>query len=198
MTNILDFTDDSRLLHVPIICLAETHLLSLGNLSGIPFTYQIIRNDDVIDKFKSIAVLYNKNSFNCLEQEHYNAVLYIKFATTLSSLKQFNTLVLYQKINSNIAKFVVYVTYLAISKHADLILGDINEDSLLNERPITTLLQSLGFTQIVSEPTRIWDVCLDHIYIRSTKTASKIFMCYLIVFIFLTMIQLFHTIKIRW
>ena len=198
MTNILDFTDDSRLLHVPIICLAETHLLSLSNLSGIPFTYQIIRNDDVIDKFKSIAVLYNKNSFNCLEQEHYNAVLYIKFATTLSSLKKFNTLVLYQKINSNIAKFVVYVTYLAISKHAHLILGDINEDSLLNERPITTLLQSLGFTQIVSEPTRIWDVCLDHIYIRSTKTASKIFMCYLIVFIFLTMIQLFHTIKIRW
>ena len=125
-------------------------------------------------------------------------MLYIKFATTLSSLKKFNALVLYQKINSNIAKFVVYVTYLAISKHADLILGDINEDSLLNERPITTLLQSLGFTQIVSEPTRIWDVCLDHIYIRSTKTASKIFMCYLIVFIFLTMIQLFHTIKIRW
>ena len=62
MTNILDFTDDSRLLHVPIICLAETHLLPLSNLSGIPFTYQIIRNDDVIDKFKSIAVSITKRA----------------------------------------------------------------------------------------------------------------------------------------
>ena len=136
VTNILDFTGDSRLLHVPLICLTESHLLPSSNLSGIPTTYQIIRNDDEIDKFKSIAVLYNKNSFTCLEQENYNAVLYIKFATTLSSLNQFSMLVLYRKNDSNIAEFVGYVTYLAITKHVDLILGDFNEDSLLSERPI--------------------------------------------------------------
>ena len=50
-----------------------------------------------------------------------------------------------------------------------MILGDFNEDSLLNERPITTSLQSLGFTQIVSEPTHIWGACLDHIYIRNNR-----------------------------
>ena len=171
VTNILDFTGDSRLLHVPLICLTESHLLPSSNLSGIPTTYQIIRNDDEIDKFKSIAVLYNKNSFTCLEQENYNAVLYIKFATTLSSLNQFSMLVLYRKNNSNIAEFVGYVIYLAITKHVDLILGDFNEDSLLNERPITTSLQSLGFTQIVSEPTHIRGACLDHIYIRNNQTS---------------------------
>ena len=95
--NILDFTGDSRLLHVPLLCLTESHLLPTSNLSGIPTTYQIIRNDDEIDKFKSIAVLYNKNSFTCLEQENYIVVLYIKFG---------------------------YVTYLVITKHDDLILGD--------------------------------------------------------------------------
>ena len=158
-------------MHVPLICLTESHLLPSSNLSGIPTTYQIIRNDDEIDKFKSIAVLYNKNSFTCLEQENYNAVLYIKFATTLSSLNQFSMLVLYRKNNSNIAKFVGYVIYLAITKHVDLILGDFNEDSLLNERPITTSLQSLGFTQIVSEPTHIRGACLDHIYIRNNQNS---------------------------
>ena len=80
-------------------------------------------------------------------------------------------LVLHRKINSNIAEFVGYVTYLAITKHVDLILGDFNEDSLLNERPITTSLQSLGFTQIVSEPTHIRGACLDHIYIRNNQTS---------------------------
>ena len=142
VTNILDFTCDSRLLHVPLICLTVSHLLPSSNFSEIPTTYQIIRNDDEIDKFKSIAVLYN-NSFTCLEQENYNAVLYIKFAATLSSLNQFSMLVLYRKINSNITQFVGYVTYFATTKHVNLNLGDINEDSLLNERPITTSLQSL-------------------------------------------------------
>ena len=61
VTNILDFTGDSRLLQVPLICLTESHLLPSSNLSGIPTTYQIIRNDDETDKFKSIAKLYNKN-----------------------------------------------------------------------------------------------------------------------------------------
>ena len=171
ITNILDFTGDARLLHIPLIFLTESHLLPSSNLSGISTTYQIIRKDDEIDKFKSIAVLYNKNSFTCLEQENYNAVLYIKFATTLSSLNQFSMLVLYRKNDSNIAEFVGYVIYLAITKHVDLILGDFNEDSLLNERPITTSFQSLGFTQIVSEPTHIWGACLDHIYIRNNQNS---------------------------
>ena len=151
-----------------LICLTESHLLPSINLSGIPTTYQNIRNDDETDKFKSIAVLHNKNSFTCLEQENYHAVLYIKFATTLSSLNQFSMLVLYRKINSNLADFVGYVTYLVITKHVDLILGDFNEDSLLNERPITTSSQSLGFTQIVSEPTHVQG---DHIYIRNNQNS---------------------------
>ena len=78
-------------------------------------------------------------------------------------------LILYRKINSNITEFVRYVTYLAITKHFDLILCDFNEGSLLNERPVTTSLQSLGFTQVVSEPTSIRGACLDHIYVRNNQ-----------------------------
>ena len=84
-------------------------------------------------------------------------------------------LVLYRKINSNIAKFVRYVTYLAITKHAHLILGDFNEDSLLNEKPIATSLHSLGFAQIVSKPTYIQGACLDNIYIRNNQNSFPSF-----------------------
>ena len=55
VTNILDFTGDSRLLHAPPIRLTESNLLQSSNLSGIPIsnTYQIIRNDDEIDRLKA-------------------------------------------------------------------------------------------------------------------------------------------------
>ena len=148
-----------------------------------------------IKLFKSIAVFYSKNSFTCLEQKNYNAVLYIKFAATLSSLNQFSMLVLYRKINSNIAEFVGYVAYLVITKHIDLILGDFNEDSLLNKRPITTSSQSLGFTQIVSEPTHVRG---DHIYIRNNQNSFPNFDVLLNSVYFLIMIQLFYIIKIGW
>ena len=52
-----------------------------------------------------------------------------------------------------------------------MVLDDFNEDSLFTERPVTTSLQSLGFTQIVSERTHIWGVCLDHIYIRNNQNS---------------------------
>ena len=158
-------------MHVPLICLIESHLLPSIDPSGIATTYQIIRIDDEIDRFKSIAVLYDKNSFTCQEQENYNVVLYIKSATIPSSLNQFSMLVLYRKINLNIAGFVGYVIYLAITKHVNLILRDFNEDSLLSERPLKSSLQSLGFTQILSELTHIWGARLDHIYIKTNQNS---------------------------
>ena len=59
---------------------------------------------------------------------------YIKYAPTQGSLNQFSMLVLYKKINSNIADFLRYVTHLVITKHVNFIWGDFNKDSLLNER----------------------------------------------------------------
>ena len=53
----------------PLIYLAETHLLLSNDLSDIPTTHQIIRNDNEIDNFRSLAALYEKNKFTCLEQE---------------------------------------------------------------------------------------------------------------------------------
>ena len=79
-----------------------------------------------------------------------------------------------------------------------MILGNFKEDSLLNKRPITTSLQSLGFTQIVSEPAHIRVPVLIIFISEITKADSQILICYLIAFIFLPMIQLFYTFKIGW
>ena len=77
-------------------------------------------------------------------------------------------LILYRKTNSNIAQFVGYVTYLAATNSVDLIVGNFNDNSL-NVSPVTISLQTLGLTQIVSEPTHIKGACLDQIYILNTQ-----------------------------
>ena len=73
--NISNFIGDLRLMHLSLICLTETHLLPSSDLSGIPTTYQIIRNDNKIDKVKSFAVLYDENKLTCLEQKSFAAAL---------------------------------------------------------------------------------------------------------------------------
>ena len=60
--------------------------------------------------------------------------------------------IVYRKNNSNITQFVGYISYVVIAKHTDFILGDFNEDSF-SDGPIKISLQSLGFSQDVSEGT---------------------------------------------
>ena len=99
-----------------------------------------------------------------------------QISSTLCNFDQSSMLLLYRKYKSNVAQFVWYVTYLSTTKHVDLIVSDFNEDSL-NEGPTTILLKSLGFAQIVSEPTHIRGVCFDQIYIRNKQNSFFRFSC---------------------
>ena len=101
--------EDSRLINVPLVCLTETQLSSTTVLRDVSSTYEIGRNDDQFDKFKSLAVLYNKHNFKCLEQENFDGVIYIKFSTNPCNLSNFNfsMLVVYRKTNSNIAQLLL-------------------------------------------------------------------------------------------
>ena len=79
----------SRLLNVPLVYLTETQL-STTALRDVSSTYKIVRNDN---QFESWAVLYHKHKFKCLEQENFDGVIYIKFATTLCNQSRFSMLV---------------------------------------------------------------------------------------------------------
>lgn len=84
-------------MHVPFIFLTGTHLLASSDLSGIHTTYQIIRNDNKIDKFKSLVVLYDKNKFTCLEGQSFDGAINFEFTTTLCDFDYFSMLVIYKK-----------------------------------------------------------------------------------------------------
>ena len=150
LKHISNFTGDSRRMEVPLMCITKTHLLSTFTVNGVHSAYEIVRNDDQFDKFKSLAILYNSKIFKRLEQKIFNGVRYIKLAATICSLSDFIMLIVYKKSNSNTAEFFEYITYLVITKHADCILGDFNEDSFSDEA-IKISLQSLGISQVVLE-----------------------------------------------
>lgn len=94
LTNISDIMGDSRLVNVPLVYVTETQLSSTTVLRDGSSTYAMARNDD---KFKSLLVLYDKHSFECLEQENFGSVSKINFSTTLCNLCYFSMLVVYKK-----------------------------------------------------------------------------------------------------
>ena len=86
LNNKSNFTDNSRLLKTLLICGTETCLFSIVAINGISILFEIVRNDNQFDKFKSFAVLYNKHNFKCKEQESFSGVIYIKLAASIFSL----------------------------------------------------------------------------------------------------------------
>ena len=126
----------------------------------LPSMHKIARMDSQYYKFTSLVMRYDKSNFQCEEQESFEDVLYIQLATILCSLSHFITLVVYRKKNSNIVQLIEYITNLATKKYVDFIIGDFNEDSLIEE-PIKLSLQSIGFFS--------FSACVEKSYIRNAQ-----------------------------
>lgn len=126
----------------------------------LPSMHKIARMDSQYYKFTTLVVRYDKSNFQCEEQESFEDVLYIQLATILCSLSHFITLVVYRKKNSNIVQLIEYITNLATKKYVDFIIGDFNEDSLIEE-PIKLSLQSIGFFS--------FSACVEKNYIRNAQ-----------------------------
>ena len=126
----------------------------------LPSMHKIARMDSQYYKFTTLVVRYDKSNFQCEEQESFEDVLYIQLATILCSLSHFITLVVYRKKNSNIVQLIEYITNLATKKYVDFIIGDFNEDSLIEE-PIKLFLQSIGFFS--------FSACVEKNYIRNAQ-----------------------------
>ena len=166
LENTSHLTDDLSFMKVKLHCQTQTNLLSKCYVNGMATAYEIVRNDYHFDKFKSSAVLHNKQIFKIFRPgEHFYYIC---------NISDFNMLIVYRKHNSNIAQFRGYITYLEITKHTDCILGDFNEDSSYN-RPRKISLQSLGFSQVISEATQIRSSSLDKIYIQNAQKRFTFF-----------------------
>ena len=133
--------------------------------------FRTYRQDHPTDKYSSMAICVKPN----LEVENYeyiptlNALKFDLVDTKLQESRSF--LLLYTKNNSIVSQYMETLQYVINSSRIDMILGDFNINYLneIHSQPLS-LLESLDYTQIVTEPTFVSaGTLLDHVYIRPTS-----------------------------
>jgi hypothetical protein len=133
--------------------------------------FRTYRQDHPTDKYSSMAICVKPN----LEVENYeyipilNALKFDLVDTNLQESRSF--LLLYRKNNSIVSQYMEALQYVINSSRIDMILGDfnINYRNEIHCQPLS-LIESLNYTQIVTEPTFVSaGTLLDHVYVRPTS-----------------------------
>jgi hypothetical protein len=169
-----DIKFHSQLFSSDVLALTETQLspndLDMEIKKNLE-PFRTYRQDHPTDKYSSMAICVKPN----LEVENYeyipilNALKFDLVDTNLQESRSF--LLLYRKNNSIVSQYMEALQYVINSSRIDMILGDFNIN-YLNEihcQPLS-LIESLNYTQIVTEPTFVSaGTLLDHVYVRPTS-----------------------------
>ncbi|XP_068712523.1 uncharacterized protein [Montipora foliosa] len=159
-----DVKCDENLFKSDILAFTETQLLPGNNDFDIlqnltPFT--LYRYDHNSDKFCSLAICV-KNNFHILNQEYFPTLNAVKFVVTCDTNDvqeplNMSFLLLYRKNGSSILHFVSGIDYLLRAHSIDIILGDLNVNffNTIDMQPLTNLMESFSYVQIIDEPTFI-------------------------------------------
>ena len=156
-----DVKCDANILKSDVLAFTETQLSPSDNASDIienlvPFT--LYRHDHNSDKFPSLALcMQNNNSNHILCQEYFPTLNAVKFVMTCDSdvtRENLSFLLVYRKNRSNILEFVSGIEYLLRAEVIDIVMGDFNVNFFNSEdmEPLTLLMESLNYIQIVKKP----------------------------------------------
>ena len=164
-----------QLLNSDVLAFTETQLLP-GD-SDIEITknlqpFKIYRQDHDSDKYSSMAICI-KDTLQMLDYEYFSSLNAIKFIVLDTKLQESRSfLLLYRKNNSNMPEYIEALGYLLNVHRIDMVLGDFNIHYLnaAHSQPLISLMESLKYTQIVTEPTFLSSgSLLDDVYVKPTS-----------------------------
>ena len=171
-----DIKYDVNLFNSDILALTETQLLPGDIDSDIkdnltPFT--LYRHDHNSDKFLSLGICI-KSNIQIVYQEHYPTINAVEFQVSCNNniLQQNVTfLLVYRKNDSDISVFINGLNYLLRTHTIHIVLGDfnINYYSCKEVKPLTSMMESLNYVQIVKRPTFLYGSLLDHVYVQHAR-----------------------------
>ena len=165
----------SQLFNSDVLAFTETQLLAKDSDTEItanlkPFT--IYRQDHDSDKYSSMAICI-RDTLQMVDYEYFPSLNALKFVLVDTKLKETRTfLLLYKKNNSNVSQYIESLEYLLNIDKIDMVLGDFNINYFngTHSQPLISLMESLNYTQIVSEPTFVSaGSLLDHVYVKPTS-----------------------------
>ena len=138
--------------------------------------FALYRYDHNSDKYSSLAIC-TKNNIHVTYQEYFPTLNAVKFMFSSDNHRvqaNISFLLVYRKNNSNILGFINGIDYLLRSNPIDIILGDFNINYFNSKdmEPLTSLMESLDYLQIVKMPTFISGSLLDHVYVRQANKGN--------------------------
>lgn len=120
-----------------------------------------------------------KNNVHILNQEYFPALNAFKFVVTYDTNNvegplNLALLLVHRKNGSSILDFVNGIEYLLRAHSIDVILGDLNVNvfNAIYMQPLTDLMESFNYVQILKKPTFISGSLLDHVYVRQAIKAN--------------------------
>ena len=105
-----------------------------------------------------------------ISRSYINALKFVLVDSKLQESRSF--LLLYRKNNSNVSQYIEALQYLLNIYRIDMALGDFNMNyfNATHSQPLISLMESLNYTQIVTEPTFVSaGSLLDHVYVKPTS-----------------------------
>ena len=136
-----------------------------------PFT--LYRHDHNSDKFSSLGICI-KSNIQIVHQEQYPTINAVRFKVSCNNniLQQNVTfLLVYRKNDSDISVFINHLNYLLRTHTIDIVLGDFNINYFCSRevKPLTSMMESLNYVQIVNRPTFLYGSLLDHVYVQHAR-----------------------------
>ena len=154
-----------------VLALTETQLFageSCDEISENLRPFQIYHQDHATDKFSSMAVCI-KSTLTMVNQEFIPSLNALKFVLLQNSTQLSRCfLLLYRKNNSNVPQYLEAMAYTLHSFEIDTVLGDFKMNYLSETQcqSLMSLMDSLGYIQIVTEPTFVSSgSLLDRVYV---------------------------------
>ena len=134
--------------------------------------FRIYRQDHNSDKYSSMAICI-RNTLQMEEYEYFPSLNAIRFVLVNTILQEsLSFLLLYRKNNSNMSQYIEALEYVLNSCRIDMVLGDFNTNyfNATHSQPLVSLMKSLNYIQIVTEPTFVSaGSLLDHVYVKPTS-----------------------------
>ena len=170
-----DIKHHCQLFNSDILALTETQLLPGESDMGIKehlIPFRIYRQDHCTDKFSSMAICV-KSHLEVKDHEYISSLNAVKFNLIDTNVQKYICfLLLYRKNNSNFSQYMNALEYAINSSRIDVVLGDFNVNYFneTHSQPLISLMESLNYSQIVTEPTFVSSgSLLDHVYVNSTS-----------------------------
>ncbi|CAH2245717.1 Hypothetical predicted protein [Pelobates cultripes] len=185
-THIEDIKSHHELTLGDVLCFTETHLSGSSVAEGLQLEgYNLFKRNrhlsytnrpDIASKGGGGVALYVRNQFKAFEKQYHHNVTDLEFLVVkLESPIQALIAVVYRPPDYSIGQFLTNLLGLLESlERMDcqpiILCGDFNEDFLCRaKKPISDLLHSRGYTQLVWAATTEGNTLLDHIYISRVQ-----------------------------